>query len=293
MINHPLFYCNNKDTYPPFKYGLYLEEFFLRKVTTENPELKRKYIPSLWTNFQIEGWFESRKDEMQHALNHWIQENPCENGYFTVVQYDDGPKLKLPENTVVYGACDGTIPIPLIYEDHRNTLENIPKKTFHDKIIFCSFVGNITSNHLQPNVREEMFRVLGNNPTFKLIHSGGWTPDVNKDLQDVFIHTTINSKFALAPRGYGRSSFRFFECFQLGTIPIYIWNDINWLPFQNKIDYHKLCIVIHVSKLHELDSILSSITEEQYNHMFNYYQEIRHLFTLDGMSRQIIEEINM
>jgi hypothetical protein len=292
MINSPLFYCRNKDTYPPFKNGLYLEEYFLRKINSENPELKRKYIPALWTNFQIEGWFDSKKNEMQQILNNWIQENPSENGYFTIVQYDDGPKLNIPTNTIVYGACHGNIPIPLIYEDNRNTFENIPKKQFNEKSILCSFVGNITSNHVMPNVRVEMFNILSNNQNFRLINSGGWTPDVNKDLQNIFMQTTINSKFALAPRGYGRSSFRFFECFQLGTIPIYIWNDINWLPFQDKIDYNKLCIVIHVSKLNDLYSIISSITEEEYDNMFKYYQEIKHLFTLDGMSNQIIEEIN-
>jgi hypothetical protein len=292
MINSNLFYCRNKDTYPPFKNGLYLEEYFLTKLNRENPQLKRKYIPALWTNFQIEGWFDSKKNEMQQILNNWIQENPSENGYFTIVQYDDGPKLNIPANTIVYGACHGNIPIPLIYEDNRNTFENIPKKQFNEKSILCSFVGNITSNHVMPNVRVEMFNILGNNQNFRLINSGGWTPDVNKDLQNIFMQTTINSKFALAPRGYGRSSFRFFECFQLGTIPIYIWNDINWLPFQDKIDYNKLCIVIHVSKLNDLYSIISSITEEEYDNMFKYYQEIKHLFTLDGMSNQIIEEIN-
>ena len=80
MINNNLFYCKNKDTYPPFKNGLYLEEYFLQKICRENPQLKRKYIPVLWTNFQIEGWFDSRKHEMQHSLNDWLNENPSENG---------------------------------------------------------------------------------------------------------------------------------------------------------------------------------------------------------------------
>jgi hypothetical protein len=44
-------------TYPPFKNGLYLEEYFLNKIKNEEPLLKRKYIPALWTNFQIEHWF--------------------------------------------------------------------------------------------------------------------------------------------------------------------------------------------------------------------------------------------
>lgn len=292
MINKNLFYCKNKDTYPPFKNGFYLEEYFLNKIQHENPEMRRKYIPALWTNFQIEGWFNSRKNEMQTELNTWFSQNPSENGYFTIVQHDDGPLLKLPKDTIVYGACSGDITIPLIYEDKNNTLENYPRKTFNEKNILCSFVGNITSNHVQPNVRQEMFNKLTNKSNFHLINSGGWTPSVNKNLQNIFIETTINSKFALAPRGYGRSSFRFFECFKLGTIPIYIWNDINWSPFQNVIDYNKLCVVIHVSELDKLENKLLSITEEQYVNMFNYYNEIKHLFELEGMSNQIIKEIN-
>ena len=290
MLNNSLFDCKNKDTYPPFKNGLYLEEYFCRKISEENPQFKRKYIPVKWTNFQIEGWFESRKNEMQLILDDWIKNNPSEYGYFTIVQYDDGCLLKLPVNTIVYGACSGNIPIPLIYEDKNNTLENISKKQFNNKKIFCSFVGNITSNNVIPNVRQELFNILGNNANFKLINSGGWTPDVNKNLQNIFIETTINSKFALAPRGYGRSSFRFFECFQLGTIPIYLWNDEEWLPFKNIIDYNKLCISIHISQIHELENKLLCINEEQYNKMFEYYNNIKYLFELEGMSNQIIEE---
>jgi hypothetical protein len=288
MQTNPLFNCANKDTYPPFKKGLYLEEYFYKFFVSQNPQTKRKYIPVLWTNFQIEGWFDHRKGEMQHLLNEWVLQNPSSNGYFTVVQYDDGPKLQLPYNTIVYGACSGDIPIPLVYEDTNNTLVSIQKKRFHEKQMLCSFVGNITANHIQPNVRNVMFNTLKNNPNFQMLHSGGWTPCVNNDLQQMFIQTTINSKFALAPRGYGRSSFRFFECFQLGTIPIYIWNDINWSPFQDIIDYRRLCVTIHISQINDLEHMLLSIDEAKYNSMFDYYNEIKHLFTVDGMTKHII-----
>jgi hypothetical protein len=158
MLTNSLFNCPNKDTYPPFKNGLYLEEYFFEKMSTDNsPSLQRKYIPVKWTNFQIESWFPSRKKEMQQLLNDWVFNNPSVNGYFTVVQYDDGPLLDLPQNTIVYGACSGNIPIPLIYEDIKNTLENKTKITFNEKKCLCSFVGNITSNHVTPNVRQEIF----------------------------------------------------------------------------------------------------------------------------------------
>ena len=293
MINCNLFYCKNKDTYPPFKNGLYLEEYFLKHFIEKSPTLNRTYIPALWTNFQIEGWFNTYKSEMQKHLDEWVSQHPSENGYFTIVQYDDGPLLNLPPNTIVYGACSNDVPIPLIYEDNTQTLESFPKKSFHEKQIMCSFVGNITANHVKPNVRENMIQMFANRPNFKMIHSGGWTPDVNKDLQSVFINTTVNSKFAFAPRGYGRSSFRFFECFQLGTIPIYLWNDKNWLPFQNIIDYDQLCIHLHISEIHDLETKLLSIDDTKYAAMFEYYDTIKHLFQLDGMTAQIISELRI
>ena len=289
MINNTLFYCKNKDTYPPFKNGLYKEEYFLKNFLENKPKTKRKYIPALWTNFQIEGWFQSQKKNMQNSLDEWLRNNPCEHGYFTIVQHDDACLLKLPENTIVYGSCSGSIPIPLIYQDLNNNLENIPKKRFNDKNILCSFVGNITSNNVQPNVRALMFNILSHSNNFHLINSGGWNPVVNKQNQDIFIQTTINSKFALAPRGYGRNSFRFFEIFKLGTIPIYLWNDLDWLPFKDEIDYKKLCINIHYSQLNNLENILLNITENDYNNMLNYYNTIKHLFSVEGLYDKIIK----
>jgi len=288
MIQNPKFYCNNKDTYPPFKNGLYLEEYFLQAWKTKQPVTKRTYLPALWTNFQIESWFGHSKDEMQRALDAYVRMNPNPNGYFTIVQHDDGPQLKLPDNTVVYGACSGHVPVPLIYEDRNGTLEKVSKRSFDDKPILCSFVGNITANSVVPNVRQTMFDVLRGNPKFHLVNSGGWTPVVSKSLQDVFLDMTPKSKFALAPRGYGRSSFRFFEIFKLGTIPVYIYNDANWLPFQDRIDYSKLCIVIHVSKMSELPNILESVTREQYQAMQDYYKSIETYFSLEGMYQEII-----
>lgn len=286
MINNSLFYCKNKDTYPPFKEGLYMEEYFLKNTTTIN--LKRTYIPALWTNFQIEHWFEQKKNEMQQALNEWVNQNPSPGGYFTVVQYDDGPKLTLPNNTLIYGACSGDVPLPLIYQDIKYKLTKFTHKSFNEKPILCSFVGNITSNGVEPNVRQIMFNHLHNNPSFKMINSGGWTPIVNVNSQSAFINITLNSKFALAPRGYGRSSFRFFEAFQLGTIPVYVWNDVEWLPFKNQIDYSKCCISLHVSQLPILEQKLKSISESQYREMLEYYQTIKHFFTLEGMTKEII-----
>lgn len=276
-IDNHLFYCVNKDTYPPFKEGLYLEEFVINSTGDGNVYdcSGRLYIPVPWTNFQIEGWFGSQKQTMQNSLDQWIQQHPNEKGYFTVVQYDDGPLLKLPDNTQVYGACSGTVPIPLIYQDLSNKLEKVARKKFGEKSILCSFVGTITHH-----VRDRMINELQNSPGFQLSYTRSWTADVQSPQQVNFIETTVNSKFALAPRGYGRSSFRFFEIFKLGTIPIYIWDDIEWLPYKDVIDYNSICISVHANEIHKLPELLNSITEDRYNEMLSNYEKLRDKFEL-------------
>jgi hypothetical protein len=290
LINNKLFYVSNSVTYPPFKNGFYLEEYFLNYMKRNNKTKDkdgRLYIAALWTNFQIEGWFNSYKEIMQNSLDIYILENPCNEGYFTIVQHDDGAMLKLPANTIIYGACSGNIPIPLIYEDKNNTLENIKnekKREYKDKEILCSFVGTITHN-----VRNICMNKLSNIPGFKFNIKQGWSTDIEKNLQDFYIEETIKSKFALAPRGYGRSSFRFFEIFKLGSIPIYVWDDIEWLPYKDIIDYSKICISINISEIEKLPNILNEITEDKYNEMLENYNEIKHIFELKSITEYIFK----
>ena len=68
---------------------------------------------------------------------------------------------------------------------------------------------------------------------------------------------------------------------------MYIWNDIEWLPFKDKIDYSKICVSINVKDIDKLESILSNISEEQYNTMYNEYTKIKHLLTVDGIYNYI------
>lgn len=283
------YYTENHVIYPPFKKGFYMEEYFfdyMSQKCLEFDKTGRRYIPSLWTNFQIQTWFRERQMSMQKALDNYIIENPCEKGYFTVVQHDDGPMLNLPSNTTVYGACSGTVPLPLIYQDTEGKLENLSsKKSFQEKSIFCSFVGSLTHN-----VRNTIVETYRNNPLFKIHLTDNWTDNVNSDNQQVFLELTVNSKFSLAPRGYGRSSFRFFEILQLGSIPVYIWSDKEWLPYTEQIDYDKFCISIHESDIDFLDTLLSNITERQYNNMLKEYQKVKHMFELDYMCKYIAGE---
>lgn len=289
-MDNPLFYVATASVYPPFKEGKYMEEFFRDACSDDGISHDvdgRLYIPALWTNFQIEPWFSSRKIEMQESLDRFITENPCEKGYFTVAQHDDGPLLALPRDTRIYGACCGDIPLPLIYEDKAQKLDRawrLGKKTFHEKQILCSFVG--TNTH---PVRTACIQQLQGQEGFDITLRTHWSIEVDTDMQKIFIEKTLDSKFALAPRGYGRSSFRFFEIFQLGAIPIYVWDDIEWLPYKELIDYSKICVSIHSSAIHTLPHILNKITQEEYDQMIQEYKNLGNIFSLDFMFSYITQ----
>ena len=292
LIKYNTFYEPCSFTYPPFKNGKYMEEYFFDHMQKNGLTLDkhgRKYIPAFWTNFQVNSSFSNPfiRHNMQMALVQYVQENPSPSGYFVVVQHDDGCLLPLPHNTLVYsGGGTGNIMLPLIYEDVTNTLSRTPKLSFQEKTILCSFVGNDTHK-----VRTKMTEVLSGLPGFQLGTKKEWTTTVPQDKQTDFIETTRKSKFALAPRGYGRSSFRFYEILKLGTVPIYIWDDIEWLAYKKIVDHSKFSISIHVSQLDQLEERLLAIDETRYMQMLAEYEKIKHVFELDFMCKYILSEV--
>ena len=61
-----------------------------------------------------------------------------------------------------------------------------------------------------------------------------------------FIH---KSKFNLAPRGYGRTSYRLAEIIQVGRIPVYMYDDYPWLPYQGtNLDFSNLMLLMQPSQ---------------------------------------------
>ena len=275
--------------YPPFKNGRYMEEYFYDYST--NPENNDKingqdyvYIPAFWTNIQNHPNFSNMKDSLNVLLKRATQLLPNSTNYFTVVQADLGVELVLPKNTLVFGACYGDIPLPLIYEDTTNRLLNEPQ--LQQRKILGSFVGTYTHP-----LRQKIFLSVGRNSNFKFQTTDTWTNSVSQPQADAFIKTTLNSKFCLAPRGFGRSSFRFFEAIQLDTIPVYFWDDIEWLPYKDILDYSKFSVSIHESDINKTAEILKSISNDKYASMLEELKRVRHYFTLEGMSEYIIGKL--
>ena len=136
---------STSQVYPPFKHGRYMEEYAYDFFIKNAIETDYVYIPVFWTNIQNHPAFAQMKSRYQILLDQAIDSEERLAGhrllYFTVAQHDDGPLLSLPPNTLIFGACTGTIPLPLIYEDTR---ESLLKEKRAEKIYLASFIGSIT-----------------------------------------------------------------------------------------------------------------------------------------------------
>jgi hypothetical protein len=275
--------------YPPFKNGKYMEEYFYNYIMSHKDEINSDlvYIPAFWTNIQIHPNFQRMKDNFNILLKRVYSLMPEDTKYFTIVQADLGVELYIPKNTLVFGACYGDIPLPLIYEDTTNKLINTPRVS--EKNYLASFVGTYNTHKL----RTKIYNMFEKNPNFKFETRGLWTNNIPENLADIFINTTLNSKFCLAPRGFGRSSFRFFEAMLLDTIPVYFWDDIEWLPYKDILDYTKFSVSIKENDITKTGEILKSITSEEYMSMMEELKKVRRYFTLEGMSDYIINKIKV
>lgn len=275
--------------YPPFKNGRYMEEYFYDYIITHKDTIESDcvYIPIFWTNLQNHPGFANQKHNYNTLLAATIKKLPSDTKYFTIVQHDDGAQLSLPKSTLIFGACTGNIPLPLIYEDTTNKL--LCSERNETKQLFASFIGTLTHR-----VRSSLEQELKEKSDVKLItkpHSE-WTNTIEKSAATIFVETTQNSKFCFAPRGYGRSSFRFFEAMLLDCVPVYIWDDIEWLPYKDILDYSKIAISIQEKDIVHVYEILKLISNETYQSMIKEIKRVRHHFTLEGMSEYIIHKIS-
>jgi hypothetical protein len=275
--------------YPPYHEGDDLESFFINHYFKNKEKIDSTgyiFLPIKWT------YIYNQKPQLIHELQNDLEKLDKSKKYFTVSQHDDAPIQKLPPHTLNFSAGGNqafTIPIPLIC----SPIKNIKNK---EKDIFCSFVGSVTPNGvgyvgLAHRIRMSMLNVLVDNPKY-LLKPKYWSSDVNEKRKDLFLDITSRSKFTLCPRGYGATSFRLYEAMQLGSIPVYIYYDKPFLPFKNDLNWEKLAILIDYSQINEIDSVLSSISEEKYQEMLEYTKQIylEH-FTLKGMSLNIIKSL--
>jgi hypothetical protein len=201
--------------------------------------------------------------------------------YFTICQHDDGPFEDLPQDTLIFSAGGNRtkgqiIPIPLICGPIP-----VVETEYLKKDIFASFIGSITHP-----IRQLMIMSLQNKSDYYL-KFGQWNPNISDDNFKLFTNITRRSKFTLCPRGYGASSFRLYETFQLNSVPVFI-SDKSYLPWKNDLNWNKFCILIDPYEIPYLDDILKSISDQKYNNLLENGKKIyREYFTLESTYQKI------
>lgn len=260
--------------YPPYHEGLYLEDYFYKYLTDNNIETDRYYIPVFWTTCYVDNCF--------NGLQQAIDKLDPNKKYFTVAQHDDAIRERLPKDTISFnaGGNGGGIPIPLICSPIKDEI-----KQNLNRDIFCSFVGSITHP-----IRNYIYQSLANIPKY-YFSARQWTNSVPEADFKNFIDTTSRSIFALAPRGYGRSSFRLYEVMQLGAIPVFIY-DTKWCPWDDEINWNEFSVLIDLNDINRIDYILSNYSNDRIKEMQSNLQKYwLENFTMESTCRKILNRI--
>jgi len=231
----------------PNENNMTTEEVVYNEFSKRNIASSLIYVPIFWTTYHSRSNF-GHDDIAIKKVKKFVQS--ISRPWFTISQYDDGiliDKSEIKTRFVSLSAGGkGDIPIPL-------TRYAWPDEGRGDQKYLASFVGNLKTEQ-QTNIRAAMIEKLSDKPEF-FFYDTSKTYGPFKDIM-------LRSRFALCPRGYGRTSFRLYEAMQMGTIPIYI-SDVHWLPFQKYVNWDDICIRIFPNQLSDLYNTLTSISNER------------------------------
>lgn len=246
-----------------------MEEYFYDHVYRDT-RTERSYLPIFWTTYHSRNNFGHDEKALRRVENFCksIRE-PC----FTVSQYDDGVVVDLPKNILSMSAGgQGDIALPLT----RYAWNNIERG---ENKYLASFVGNLKTCAAMSDIRKRMIEELSGKEGFYFY-------DTSKSFGP-FKEIMLQSKFAICPRGYGRTSFRMYEALQMGTVPVYI-SDYHWLPFEKYVDWNRLAICITPDKMCSLPERLRSYSDDQINEMAKYGKEVwNRYFSYQGFTETI------
>jgi hypothetical protein len=180
------------------------------------------YLPVWWTRWHLNhDYGRTGIDDLQAAAA--VIEDDGKT--FTICQYDDGPLVDLGATTVFLGSrtgCDGH-DAPLLSSPHRRPWWP-PRKLYR-----ASFCGRLSTHP----IRQAMAETLTARDDALIVDGDGGP--------SFFVGRTLESRIALAPRGYGGSSFRFYEAMQLGVVPLLL-GDVDTRPFKRLLAWDSVSL---------------------------------------------------
>lgn len=243
--------------------GPWVEDLFLEQWEQRQEVFPALYLPVQWTDLMWLGLLSEPphiRESIRASLQSFLDSLDLKYSYFTVVEAgqgfrEHGLNLTLRPGLSIRLFCAGAKfasqcePLPLL----KKELE----PTGRSKTITVSFQGTFLSHPLK---LKEMYE----NDYLFLERSEDWPVILE------------SSNFTLCPRGVHPSSFRLYESIQLGSVPIYLWEDEKWLPFEHLIDWQQFSIVLHTS---QLPFLRQKIQEADVAQMQAALRDVRHMFT--------------
>jgi hypothetical protein len=254
---HPQFQPQSQ----PFRYPAHSEDYgveqdFLlylqanQELLAPTPESADwHYLPIFWTRWHLNHDFgrtglHELKQEVDRAI---IDDSKT----FTICQNDDGPIVDTGKTTLFLASRKSPygVDIPLLCSPHQVPAIKPAKK------YLASFIGNVKTHP----IRREMVNHLVHRPDVYIYdgHLGA----------SFFVEKVLESLIALCPRGYGGSSFRFYEVMQLGVVPFLI-GDIDTRPFKKFILWDN--VSLFTQSVSDVNRILCSLNQHELLTMGNY-----------------------
>jgi hypothetical protein len=231
--------------YPAHNQDYGVEQDFLRfllrnrRLLSNDPKRADwHYLPVFWTRYHLNHGYGTRGvSELQAEVAKYILDDTIT---FTICQYDDGPLVDLGRSLVFLASRQGEdgVDIPLLCAAHKVPLLRPPKR------YLASFQGRLSTHP----IRAEMARHLANRPGVLIVD--------RVDSSATYVQLMLKSYVALCPRGYGGSSFRFFEALQLGTVPLLV-GDVDTRPFKQHINWN--AISLFCDDVSELANVLDGL----------------------------------
>jgi len=268
---------------PSYRYvdysGPWIEDHFLRHYLSRNLRTPLVYLPILWASvyqhIQVMNFLPRQGDEAMAAIERILRnELRPDVRYFTVLDYDHAiwDWHLFPKNVLVFSAGgSGDVPIPW--------LKGSPPLSNPPKDLRVSFMGRLDGASNAGDVRGRMREALEGVAHF------GFGPD----WRDVMARST----FSLCPRGLGRATYRLYEALSVNSIPIYLWDDLEWLPYRDHLDWDAFAISLSVDRAHELPATLAAWDDARIARaraaIADCYESH---FTLDGVCGQILRMVD-
>jgi hypothetical protein len=198
--------------------------------------------------------------------------------YFTLVQYDDGILNDVSDLDLYVFSLAQDKKYDFILPTTCLPRPNINKNLERD--IFCSFFGRYKGEWNHP-IMENLLSILP-----KERYNSGRYIDY-----PTYCNYMERSKFFICANGRSPTTFKICECFQSGTIPVFLY-DKKWIPFESDPDFEfeKACVMISENEIHKIDEILKSFSEDQIKEMIECGEKIyNNYYEYNNLAKKVTE----